>query len=237
MERKGPPTFHVLVEIQNQDQLAVYHDVAKTVDTTLRKDFLQPEIRIRTEDGEVEIQQKTISKDFSLDQQEPSSISTNHAEMQKQPPSKSLRIFTYGVNRDRLEKAIKKFQAPAYIVKDLDSADVILSHKSQRKIRSRRLRTIQSQGIPFHLIRSNTIPQMEHFLHSLFYLGERSQEDEALQVTEVAISEVFEKGHSIELTPTNSYIRSLQHQLAERYGLSTKSKGKEPNRRVIIYPT
>ena len=37
------------------------------------------------------------------------------------------------------------------------------------------------------------------------------------------------------LTPQESYIRKLQHQLADRYNLGSRSKGREPNRHVEIY--
>ena len=39
----------------------------------------------------------------------------------------------------------------------------------------------------------------------------------------------------VELAPQNSYIRMLQHQLAERFSLKSQSTGKEPNRRVKIF--
>ena len=41
----------------------------------------------------------------------------------------------------------------------------------------------------------------------------------------------------IELPPANSYVRRVQHQLATRYNLDSRSAGKEPNRRVRILPT
>ncbi len=40
----------------------------------------------------------------------------------------------------------------------------------------------------------------------------------------------------IELSPQSSYIRRLQHQLAQRYNLSSRSIGQEPYRRVTILP-
>jgi predicted RNA-binding protein Jag len=40
---------------------------------------------------------------------------------------------------------------------------------------------------------------------------------------------------AVELTPQSSFVRRLQHQLAERYNLTSESRGKEPNRRVKIY--
>jgi predicted RNA-binding protein Jag len=39
----------------------------------------------------------------------------------------------------------------------------------------------------------------------------------------------------VALTPQGSYVRKLQHQLADRYNLGSRSKGREPNRRVEIY--
>jgi predicted RNA-binding protein Jag len=40
---------------------------------------------------------------------------------------------------------------------------------------------------------------------------------------------------SIELTAQNAYIRRLQHQLAQRYNLASRSTGREPYRRVRIF--
>jgi stage III sporulation protein SpoIIIAA len=56
LERKAPPTFDVLVEIQDRDQLAVHRRVAETVDRYLRGEPMRPERRVRTADGEVEIE-------------------------------------------------------------------------------------------------------------------------------------------------------------------------------------
>jgi predicted RNA-binding protein Jag len=39
---------------------------------------------------------------------------------------------------------------------------------------------------------------------------------------------------TVELEPQNSYIRRLQHQLADRYNLHSESRGDEPHRRVRI---
>jgi len=39
----------------------------------------------------------------------------------------------------------------------------------------------------------------------------------------------------VELAPANSYVRRLQHQIAGRYNLESRSHGREPNRRVQIF--
>src|SRR5947209_7851841 len=55
LERKAPPTFGVLIEIQEKDRLAVHHNVAEVVDRFLRDVPPRPELRTRTEGGGVEI--------------------------------------------------------------------------------------------------------------------------------------------------------------------------------------
>ena len=42
-------------------------------------------------------------------------------------------------------------------------------------------------------------------------------------------------GQNIELSSQSSYLRRLQHQLAEKYRVQSRSTGLEPNRRVMIF--
>src|SRR4029077_8123814 len=52
-ERKLPPTFAVLVEIQARDRVAIHMPLAEVVDTELRGPLLTPKIRMRTREGRV----------------------------------------------------------------------------------------------------------------------------------------------------------------------------------------
>jgi stage III sporulation protein SpoIIIAA len=56
LERRSPPTFDVLIEIQERDLLVVHPDVAAAVDALVRGQPLLPEIRSRTADGEIKIE-------------------------------------------------------------------------------------------------------------------------------------------------------------------------------------
>ena len=47
---------------------------------------------------------------------------------------------------------------------------------------------------------------------------------------------VIERSEAVELSPQNAYIRRLQHQMAERANLVSRSRGREPYRRVRLYP-
>src|SRR6478672_3728436 len=51
LERKAPPTFDVIVEIQDRERVVVHSDVAETVDAMLRGDPVAPELRWRDEEG------------------------------------------------------------------------------------------------------------------------------------------------------------------------------------------
>jgi len=51
LERKAPPTFQVLVEIQAYQRVAIYNDVSQTVDAILLGMPVAPETRERTEGG------------------------------------------------------------------------------------------------------------------------------------------------------------------------------------------
>src|SRR5438093_1736107 len=57
LERKSPPTFDIVIEIMEQDKMAIHHDVATTVDRMLRGNPPRPEIRERAPDGQIEVVQ------------------------------------------------------------------------------------------------------------------------------------------------------------------------------------
>src|SRR5215470_7218519 len=234
LERKAPPTFDMLIEIQDRDRLAVHHNVATVVDGFLRGRALRPELRARTAEGGFEVRQPDIPL-------EPIRLQTDVDQQRDMPARRSrrhmVRIFPYAVNRNRLEQAIQRCRVSASLVEDLDTADLIVTLKSQEKHQSRRLREAQARGVPLYTVRHNTVTQMEQTLRLVFDRSDRHSSDaSAMREAEVAIREVIEQSQPVELTPQNNYLRRMQHQLAERYGLTTESRGVEPHRRVVIYP-
>src|SRR4051794_2566973 len=62
LERKAPPTFDIVIEIMEQDKMAIHHDVAATVDKLLRGQQPRPEIRVRNPEGEIEVVQKSDTR-------------------------------------------------------------------------------------------------------------------------------------------------------------------------------
>ena len=53
LERRSPPTFDVLVEIRQRNQVIVYQDVAEAVDALVRGIELQPELRTKSAKGQI----------------------------------------------------------------------------------------------------------------------------------------------------------------------------------------
>ena len=60
-------------------------------------------------------------------------------------------------------------------------------------------------------------------------------EEIALREAGEAIYKVLLENSTIELSPQTSYVRRLQHQLAEQHRVQSRSTGLEPNRRVLYY--
>jgi stage III sporulation protein SpoIIIAA len=232
LERKAPPTFSVLVELLDKDRVAIHHDLANVVDAFLDGLPAEPELRIRTPDGRVEVQQESsVAEPAGITEGLPGRRAPRRARR------RIVRIHTYAVSKSRLEQLIRKFKLPAEMVEDVNRADLVLTLKSQEKRQPRRVRELQERGVPLHVIRSNTATQIENFLRSFFQIEEQVDgEEAAMLAAEKAVSEVFEKGNPVELSPQAPHLRALQHQLAQRYGLLTESKGRDPFRRVIIFP-
>ena len=61
LERKAPPTFDVLVEIVERDNVIVHRNVAETVDAILRGHMVPPEARCRTDGGELRRRRSTTT--------------------------------------------------------------------------------------------------------------------------------------------------------------------------------
>jgi hypothetical protein len=135
LERRAPPTFDVLVEIQERDRVAVHADVASAVDTLLRGFTLQPEIRFRDENDQIKIQKSqglplasannqtglrrsarngftrknAGASDQGLVSGSPDDDTRAEAPLSLQPKS----VFPFGVARNRLEAAAKNWVYPS----------------------------------------------------------------------------------------------------------------------------
>jgi len=231
LERKAPPTFDVVVEIQDFNRVAVHPDVAEVVDATLRGRLVAMEVRRLDERGEVQIEKERISP-FSSVEAVPKRKGT------ETPPgdSKLTKVYLFGINQSRLEQIANEKKINVQIVSELREANLFLTSRNYYRRKPQKVRDAESAGLPIYVIRSNTIGEMRQFLDSV-YANEVKGDTFglALREAEDAIAEVIEGKDSVKLSPQSAYIRRLQHLMAERSHLISRSSGKEPQRRVRIF--
>ncbi|MGD8820261.1 MAG: R3H domain-containing nucleic acid-binding protein, partial [Anaerolineae bacterium] len=234
LERMAPPTFDVVMEIKSWQHLAVHHDVTASVDALLRGRSHPPEIRYRDESGEIRIEQAPSSVES---QGKEAPIRTSPAVPAK--PPRVLRVYAYGIGRNRLRQAAQNLHVPVELAEDLRQADVVLTLKNYYRRRPQPINDAERRGIPIHVLRSNTVNQMESCLADIFGLDMADMDPLAIALREAenAINKVLSGQKSVDLSPRNSYIRRMQHELARQANLVSHSYGKDPRRHVRIFAT
>jgi hypothetical protein len=149
------------------------------------------------------------------------------------------RLYLFGVNRGRIEQVSKELQLGLDIVDNLKDASLLVTSKSHYRRKPQKVKDAESRGLPIYVLRSNTPVQVRQLLDTLYPAslgtGKADRLKLALGEAEEAVNQVKSGQGVIELSPQNAYIRRLQHLIAERASVFSKSLGKDPNRRVTIY--
>ncbi len=273
LERRAPPTFDVLIEIQEREKLAIHSDVAIAVDSLLRGRVRPPELRYRDETGAVQVEAAPewdaqhwggaergangrngtrkpsgplVPGARSAPPSEPARSNAESAfHLASNPPASGERltpvhIYAYGISRNKLEQSAKRLRVPVVVVDDIQDAHVLVTLKTYYRKHQRIVTDAEEHGLPIHVLRANTVSQMEALLSDLFNLYELpadgdSSTEAALDETNRAISAVLNGTPSVDLPPASAYIRRLQHDMARKANLVSHSYGKEPRRRVRIF--
>jgi len=248
LERRAPPTFDVLVEIEARQRLIVHNSLAQSVDALLRgREPMQVERRYRGPDGEIQTERATplSLQERERGQREPARPmpSTGSEPVATSAPTilsrgrEPIRIYTYGINRKRLEKAANRIHAPMHVVKNLAEADLMITTKEFYGQRTKTIREAEQDDLPIYVLRNDTIGQMQSCLSDVFEVESKEPTplDRALTEAEEAIKEVRGGKAEVLLSPQNAYVRRRQHELARAADLASISRGKEPNRRVRIF--
>jgi hypothetical protein len=232
LERKAPPTFDIIVEIQGFDRVAVHDNVAETVDALLRGRPIAPELRWRDEEGNL---YHEAGRTVALPGQGGLGRGrTDRAESPDGTQGRGLRVLSFGVHRNGLERAARELRVPISMVDSLQDAEVLVTSRAFYRRKPPAIRAAEGAGVPVYVVKSSALPQLEQFLMTFREAGAADPVERALQETEEAIQQVLERESSLQLSPQNAYIRRLQHQLAEQYHLYSFSRGREPYRAVII---
>ena len=193
LERRAPPTFDVLIEIQTRDRFAVHPDVMASVDALLRGYPLVPEIRTRDAEGKIQIEKAAPVSTSRMDAKEtkmprrPGRTPGSSTERQPLAPSEetyptsvparfeptrgvlqTIKIYPYGVARNRLMQAAKRLGVPVVVVKEPTEADTLVTLRTYYRDRQQTILDAEHRGLPIYVLRSSTVGQMEQFLGDLF---------------------------------------------------------------------
>ena len=199
LERKQPPTFDVLVEIQDRDRLAIHQNVGEVVDALLRGYQPQPEVRQRTAGGAIDIVQHANPEAISAEKvrelrtQPRDDDSTLFGAAGEAVPddAKPLMIFPYGVSRNKIERAVHNLRVHASIARKWDDADVVLTLKTLERKESDRLKQIAAENVPIYSIKTNTTTQIQNALKDVFNLPSLDVEEIAMREAEEAVYQVL----------------------------------------------
>ncbi|MBL8117840.1 MAG: AAA family ATPase [Anaerolineae bacterium] len=271
LERRAPPTFDVLIELQTRDRLAVHEDVSVAVDAQLRGRPQPIELRARNARGEIEIETvvpeprisnergSRSSKDAGSGPMNgttngrrgkpvPTAAEREHARNgnghhkeagnEKETLLQTVRLYAYGVARNRLQQSARRLRVPATIVDDFSQTDAIVTIKNYYRRRPKLIVDAERRGTPIYVLRANTVSQIENFLIDLFGLEEVVRPDDpfgmAMEEAKAAILRVRNGAEYVDLNPQEAEIRRRQHELARQARLYSESYGDEPSRHVRI---
>jgi stage III sporulation protein AA len=228
IERKGLPTFDVVIELRAREVFAIYNPVATYIDSLLKSDPLDPELRKRQDDGNVKIE--APSEMIQLDSFETSGSSEIDANIKK--------VFPFGININRLKTILNSLNAPLEIVTEIREATFLLTTKSKTGPKSKVSQLAKTHQVPLHVIASQDNDDITKFIRTMFKLqvSDEILEDEAISEARQSCKRVLAESRFVELAPRPGYLRRLQHQIVYEFDLNSMSVGEDPNRRLRIYP-
>ena len=258
LERRAPPTFDVLIEIQHRDRFAVHTDIMSAVDSLLRDAPILPEVRMRDSEGKIQVEKAAPVAKRRPERVEGSKAdaktprrglrSASGSEMPSSAPQpikpigaalQTVRVYAYGVAKNRLQQAAKRLGVPAIVVRDVSEADALVTLRTYYRNRQQTVIEAESRGMPIYVLRANTVAQVEQFLSDLYNLSAaqtpRDNMDDIRNQTEQAITAVLNGERWVDLPPSPSIVRRLQHEMARSAELVSHSYGKEPRRHVRIF--
>jgi stage III sporulation protein SpoIIIAA len=268
LERRAPPTFDVLVEIQTRDQFAIHTDITEAVDTFLRGFPLPAELRIRDENGKIRVEKAPAAvpnqkqrTEFGRAPQPGGAFETGPVraragsaastptpnspdEISEAPvrtPLRAIKIYPYGVARNRLMQSAKRIGVPALVVHTIDEADALVTLRAYYRDHQATVVEAERRGMPIYVLRANSVSQIEQFLTDLFNIasGEivapSTLSDEARSETQTAIAAVMNGERYVDMPPASPIVRRIQHEMAREAELVSHSYGKEPRRHVRIF--
>lgn len=210
LERRAPPTFDVLVEIEERARLRIHADVATAVDNALRGFASVPELRYRDAAGKLHVEAGRSAQPAAYDSNARAarpplvvqggqvqrtiapSAYANPAALAAAAPGVApgaaeqngdapvVKVYAYGITRTRVEQAARRLRVPLRLVDRVEDASALLTLKSYYRRRQRPISDAENLGMPVYVLRSNTAHQIDGFLMEVFQVSSGLEADDPL---------------------------------------------------------
>lgn len=141
LERKSPPTFDIVVEIQDRDRVAIHPDVSEAVDAILRGQPVAIEVRWLDKSGEVR-----------REKQAPAAMMQKATQGRQVREGEPPRLYLFGVNRGRIEQAAKELRLSLDIVGNLNDASLLVTSKSYYRRKPQRVKDAEAASLPIYVL-------------------------------------------------------------------------------------
>jgi stage III sporulation protein SpoIIIAA len=167
-ERKAPPTFDVLVEIQERQQLVVHTPLDEVVDLALRGQFKSPQLRIRRPDGSVLTQIDSSAGNGKDRARRPAAGGRPATPRRVGGAYQPLAIFPYGVSRSHVEQTVRDLGLPVKILHHPEDADLVLTLKNYYRRKDSPIQQAEAHGTPVEVLRTNSAEQVRSALERIY---------------------------------------------------------------------
>lgn len=224
-ERRAPPTFDIVVEMEDRDELLVHRDTGAAVNTILRGFQPPSERREQSANGAIRVARH----------EPPAQTPSLEQPRQREGP---LRVYPYALSRDLLERVIRSLGLDARTVGNPEQADMIVALRSRGED-FRLKRVMETSDASLHLIKRNTANEMRRLLQQAMHVIEGIEDEEvqeAANEAEAAVRQVLAEGVEVVLPPRPPTLRKMQHRIIAGHRLMAISSGREPDRHLVIQP-
>lgn len=169
LEREKAPTFDVAIELRDKDTFAVYLDIARTVDESLRGYGVNPEIRRIDSEGHLKILSSEVPPIQELEHPttpntliRPTGENNPHITSNVEP----VQLYLYAVTKSFIERIIERLSLQNFITitPAMHEAHAVLALRGHTRPGSKVLRLAADFEVPCFYSKTNTMPQIQRCL-------------------------------------------------------------------------
>lgn len=228
-ERRGAPTFDVVVEMVGRDEVVVHHDAGAAVDRLLAGDAVRGE---RRQPG------RAPTPDVPAAAPEAPGPARRSRAGNPATWEGPVLIYLHAISRDLLVRALRDVSVDARIVNNPEHSDIIFALRARAD--DQKIRRLAEAGRPVHTVKRNSGSELRRVLQAAFPTVPGMDDEvvrEAILEIEQAIDRAVSENITVALGAQPPPLRKVQHRVAARHHhVEVYSEGHEPFRHLVVRP-